>query len=74
MNQVKQFIQSVGGRGVIRDYCGVTYPAVMKWEVNNEIPRDYLPSLEKLARDKKCFRVFTRAAGARGEYNCGGKK
>lgn len=74
MNQVKQFVLSVGGRGVIRDYCGVTYPAVMKWEANNEIPRQHLYDLEKLARDRKCFAAFKRAAVARGEYSCGGKK
>lgn len=70
MNQVQEFIQKVGGRVVIRDCCGVTYPAVMKWEKNNEIPRVHLRDLEKLARDRKCFPVFKRAAIARGEYNC----
>lgn len=74
MNDVKIFVEKAGGRNAVKDAAKVTYQAVVAWEKNNEIPRDYLPSLEKLARDRKCFAAFKRAAVARGEYSCGGKK
>lgn len=74
MNDVKIFVEKAGGRNAVKDAAEVTYQAVVAWEKNNEIHRDHLPSLEKLARDRKCFTAFKRAAVARGKYNCGESK
>lgn len=45
---------------------GVTERAVFVWQTKNSIPAKYHAALEQLARDKKCFGKYKRAALARG--------
>lgn len=74
MNQVEQFIEAAGGRISVAAFCGVKTETARIWIRNNEIPRQYLHHLEKLARDKRCFGAFKRAAIARGDFGCEGGK
>jgi DNA-binding transcriptional regulator YdaS (Cro superfamily) len=47
---VKQIIQTLGGPTAIARHLGVRSQAVSLWALNNRIPAERVPELERMAR------------------------
>lgn len=51
MSSLKEIIQALGGPSAVGRRLGVRPQAVSLWVVNDRIPADRVPELERLARE-----------------------